>query len=477
MKTRLLAAVSACLLLSAQALTVSADYGWDDGYTDYGYTDYGTGDYDTWDDGTADYGYTDQTASADDDTGYYTSTDSDSSSASDDVPLVDPFKDAPFTVKLTPTKIADKKFSAELFIDGNTDVSAADLTITYDSKVLKLNKTTISKKVKGTLAAAETSPGTVQLQYTSDGGTQTYDESSETDSTDSAAETKPGYLVLDFEIIDTTERSTVLYITVNSLRDMSMTEVTYRADGTIIQIEGAVPVDAAADESMYTELRVARSDSKILFDSIGLQNVKKATLSDATIATADEKGLTTLADGLTNMTVEFNDGSVKYYRLVVTETAPVVTTQAAESAAPSEVQPAAAETEAVAVADGEIVKTQTKSNEKVKYLIIYIAVILGIIAIFAEFFFFFGNPYKRAFALMSKRKSEKDAMQEALYGDDDTYPNDENNSADGEDTEYPDEEEDTGEEAEDNGENEETEATSEDEEHSDEQPEEEPDED
>ena len=254
---------------------------------------------------------------------------------------------------------------------------------------------------------------------------------------------------------------------------MSMTEVTYRADGTIIQIEGAVPVDAAADESMYTELRVARSDSKILFDSIGLQNVKQATLSDATIATADEKGLTTLADGLTNMTVEFNDGSVKYYRLVVTETAPVVTTQAAESAAPSEVQPAAAETEAVAVADGEIVKTQTKSNEKIKYLIIYIAVILGIIAIFAEFFFFFGNPYKRAFALMSKRKSEKDAMQEALYGDDDNdpYPTDENNSADGEDTEYPDEEEDTGEEAEDNGENEETEATS------DEQPEEEPDED
>ncbi|SDA24263.1 hypothetical protein SAMN02910447_02478 [Ruminococcus sp. YE71] len=432
MKNRLLAVFSACLLVSAQAVSASAD--WNDyGYTDYDYTEYDYNDYGTADNGYSDNGNWDYNSitidqNTDDDTGYYTGTESaDSSSQDDDVPLVDPFKDAPVTVKLLPTKIVDKKFSAELFIDANTDITAADLTISYDSKVLKLNKSTISKEVKGTLAAAETAPGTIQLQYTSDGSSQSNNDSSEestdSDSSSKAEEKKPSYLTLDFEITDVTERSTVLYITVNSLRDLSSTEVTYRADGTIIQIEGAVPVDASADESMYSELRVARSDSLIAYDSIGLTNVKQVTVSDTNVATADEKGLKTLADGLTNMTVEFTDGTVKYYRLVVSETAPVITTQAADGNAQPVISngqvvsdPAAADNGA-----GGITKTETKSSAKVKYFIIYIVALLGIIAIFAEFFFFFGNPYKKAFAVMRKRKSEREAMQEALYGEENGF--------------------------------------------------------
>ncbi len=456
MKKKLMAVFSACLLIAAQALTVSADWNdWNTGYNDYydNTTNYEYNDNtwdNTWTDTTTDSSYTGQLSDNEDDIGYYTDSDSDSGSSSqnDDVPIADPFKDAPVTVKLLPTKIVDKKFTAELYIDGNTDITAADLTITYDSKVLKLNKTTINKKIKGTLAAAETAPGTVQLQYTSDGGSQeSYDDSSETTDSDSspqAEENKPGYITLDFEIIDATERSTVLYISVNSLRDLSATEVTYRADGTIIQIEGAVPVDAAADESMYSELRVAKSDSLVLFESIGLTNVKQVTFSDTKIATAEEKGIRTLEDGLTNMTVEFADGSIKYYRLVVSETAPVVTTTAAEGEQPvvtesQTAQPAVAEPENT----GEIIKTETKSDEKVKYMIIYVLVLVAVIAIFAEFFYFFGNPYKRAFAVMSQRKSEKQAMQEALYGeengfypeeqepDEDSYEDDYTDSYDG----------------------------------------------
>lgn len=61
------------------------------------------------------------------------------------------------------------------------------------------------------------------------------------------------YLTIDFQILDPTVRSSVLYITVNSILDGDSQSITATADGTIIQIEGAVPADASADESMYTE--------------------------------------------------------------------------------------------------------------------------------------------------------------------------------------------------------------------------------
>ncbi len=439
MNKRLLAAVSAALIFSAQGLSAAADwYGYDDnGYTDYGYDDgYG---YDN------NYGYDDNNYYADDDQGGYFG-DTSTSSVNDDIPVVDPLKDAPVVVKLVPTKIVDKKFSAELYLDTNTDISSVDLTITYDSNTLKLNKSKVNKKIGGSIAAAETQPGTIQFQYISDGTASMAEESSEESSSEDenssdssgvdVAGVKPSFLTLDMEVVDVTERSSVLYITVNSLKDTSNTELTYRSDGTIIQIEGAVPFDPASDESMYTELRVAKSDSKIPYESLGFTNVKQITFADTTVAEAADNGINTLSFGLTNMTVEFNDGTFKYYRLVVSDSVPVVQTQAPVQ----EQQPQVSE-QAVSP-DGGIVKTETKSSSRMKYLIIYILVIIGIIAIFAEYFAFFGNPYKKFFAVLKKRKSEKAALAAAMQEDEMNFEQESEQSSEeviNDDTEYGDE--------------------------------------
>lgn len=417
MKKRLLAALSAAVLMSAQAVYAAADwndYGYD--YDDYGYENYDNNDYG--------YGY-----EYDENDDYYegydeNGTDSSTSSEDDDVPLVDPMKDTPVTVKLVPTKIVDKKFSVDLYFESSTDIISSDLTITYDSNVLKLNKSKVNKSMGETIAAAETTPGKIQFQYSNPNGSSSSSEaeeepgseSSETDSGDDNAiaveAVQPSYLTLDFEVVDVTERSSVLYIEVNSLRDRSSTELTYRADGTIIQIEGAVPVDPSADESMFTELRVALSDMTISYESLGLTNVKQVTFAESDIAAVGENGINTLSYGLTNMTVEFTDGSFKYYRLVVSENVPTGMVLTSE---PDSVTDIAAEGDPGNV--GEIIKTETRSSSRVKYLIIYILVLIAIIAVFVEYFMFFGNPYSKTLALMKARSAEKAAMRAALEMD------------------------------------------------------------
>lgn len=388
MKIRLLAAGAAAMFFALQAIAVSADYGYDN--YDYGYNDYYNNDYTYdnysydnyyYDDGSADnYAYNDSTAEYT--TGYY----GDSS--------IDPTQDHPTAVTLEPGKITDMKFSAKLMIKSNVVITAADITITYDPEVFKITSNKVNEEAGGEAVATDMGSGTFQYIYTNDQGSEWEDE----------------YLTIDFEVVDPTAGSSVLYITVNSMLDSSLHEITVTSDGTVVQIEGAVPVDASADESMYSELRVARIDRPISYESLGLKDVKAVTFEDGELATADENGITTLMNGITNMTVEYNDGTFKYYRLVISE-------QKAEESAADETGGITAEEETTqtTAADNGITKTETNNSGGVKKLIILVIVVLAAAAIVIEYFMIVGNPFAKA-AAKRKEKPKSEGL------DDDFFP-------------------------------------------------------
>ncbi len=397
MKRKALAAVGAALVFAVSGTAAYADYGYDGG--DYGY-DNGY----TYDDGYSyDYGYddtwTDQTY--DDGTGYY----DDGTGYSDAVTELESGTDSvlteadlnkPAVITLVPSKIKNESFTADLKIESNHKITAADLTVNYDSNVVKLVNNRINTEAGGDAAAAETQPGTLQYQMTNAAG----------------SDWKESYLTLKFQITELTERSTVLYIAVNSLTDEENNELTYRADGTIIQIEGAVEIDPSADESMYTELRVAKSDSPIAFESIGLTDVKSAAFTDKSVADLTEGGFATLKIGITNLTIEHNDGSLAYYRLVVAD--PADLTAPAEETAPAETVATTQET--------GIVKTETgHSPKKIMYILIYVVVLIAVIAVIVEFFIYYGNPYKKTADILKSAPPRPKAPKPNML-DEDMFP-------------------------------------------------------
>lgn len=402
MKIKLLAAGAAATVFALQAATVSADYGYDNynyGYNDYYNNDYTYNDdysYDNYyyDDGSTDnYAYND--SSADYTAGYY----GDSS--------IDPTQDHPTAVTLEPGKITDMKFSAKLKIKSNVVITAADITITYDPTVFKITSSKVNEEAGGEAVATDMGSGAFQYIYTNDQGSEWEEE----------------YLTIEFEIVDPTVGSSVLYISVNSMLDTSLHEITVTSDGTVVQIEGAVPVDASADESMYSELRVARIDRPISFESLGLKDVKSVTFEDGELATADENGITTLTEGITNMTVEYNDGTFKYYRLVISE-------QKAEESLPDEAAAADLDGDAAqtAAADSGITKTEINNSSGVKKLIILVIVVIAVAAIVIEYFMIVGNPFVKAAKRKEKPEGEglDDDFFPEVYKDEDRYDDTEN---------------------------------------------------
>lgn len=381
MKRKLLAAASAAIIFAMHATAVSAEYDYGYGYNyDYGYSDNTYGDTYTDDtDITYDYQtmYNDSAAAAD------------NNLYGEDTSSADPTENQPVSVTLTPGKIQDKKFTVQLKIDAKKLITAADITITYDKSVLKVNSNTINEAAGGTAAGSVMEDGIFQYVYANPLG----------------SEFKEHYLTLDMEVVDPTVRSSVLYITVNSMLDEENHEMTCVADGAIIQIEGAVPVDAGSDESMFTELRVAKSYNAISYESMGLKNVKSVTLEDGELATADDKGITTLADGITNMTVAYEDGTFEYFRLVISS--PKVDADSFDEAAP------------VAAAPTNIVKTETRNNLKIKQLLIFVIAVIGIIMLMLEFLFIVVRP-GRAFAAVRAAKPKKEKKN--AFDDDDFFP-------------------------------------------------------
>lgn len=396
MKKRLLTAAACLCLLAAGSVYASADYTdayADDqtgNYTDYGYgTNYG---YDT------DYGYDTNTGTYDDPSAYpqdtydpyglYTSS-------------ADPTSNRPAVLKLDATPITDNKFSAQLKIDCRSLIVSADITITYDPKVVKLLKVTPAQDTEDTsaaagttaaAAAAEIESGIIKFSYSNPAGSDSKDE----------------YLTLDFEVIDLTERTTALYMNVNSLTDNTNTELTATADGTIIQIKGAVEVDASADESMYPEISLPLTAQPITLEALGLADAKTVSFADNTVAEINGSDISTLSEGITNMTVEMSNGKFRYYRLVVTEKNSSQTAPAAPPAAEVATQPS----------EPQITLTETNNSKKIKYIVIYFAVIIAVAAVFIEFFVICGNPYAQTAAILRQRRETARRIREYEENDD-----------------------------------------------------------
>ena len=411
MKKRIFAAAAALLMLASQSVCAAADWGYDDTaqygdqtWTDNTWTD-NTWTDNTWTDNTwTDNTWTDNTWTDETQTG----DESGSDSSSTDDSHADSANNIPVNVILEQSPIVDKKFTLDLKFSTQSKVTGADLTVLYDPAVLKMTGAVANKKAAkkpGKGVAAETEPGVIQYQFNDPEG----------------SEWKESFLTMSFEVVDALQKSSAIYIKVNSILDEYSTLLSYRADGTIVQIAGAVEYDAKDDESMYTELRVAKSDKPVSLESLGFQNVASVQFEDKKLASSDNKSITTLGYGLTNMTVEFTDGSKKYFRLVVSQAAPAdVTTAAGVVGSPDQAAPSAQTASGTDAADKAAVqpeaseqpegltKTETHNKSKVKYLVIYILVLVALIAIIVEFFVFYGNPYAKTAAILRKRKEGAD---------------------------------------------------------------------
>jgi hypothetical protein len=435
MKIKPIAATAAALLFASQAFLVFAD-DYNYGYGGYDYN-YGYG-YSTDTDTTTDYSYDYNDYGYGYGYGYsYDDSTADTDSSGDtyaygtyDSSSTDSEQTTPSEITLEIGEIKDLKFTAKLKIESTSPITAADITISYDPEVIKINSGTINENAGGTAAGSVISDGTYQYVYANSGGSEFEDE----------------YLTLNAEIIDTTVRSSVMYLTVNSLLDMSAKEIGCVSDGSIINIGTAVPTDVSTDESMYSELHVTYSEDVVDYETLGLSDVSTVTLEDGELATADDSGITTLSDGITNMTVEFSDGTFQYYRLVISmpETDSETSVDSVDSA-----EQTAADTSAVSTSKksdktdksaktaktDKSKKSDSKSNG-VKKAIIIVAAVAALAAIVVEYFVIVGNPFESVLQALEKYKSENNSeKKEEDYEDDDFFPerSDESNEDDDED--------------------------------------------
>ncbi|MCD8095354.1 MAG: hypothetical protein LUE12_04420 [Ruminococcus sp.] len=304
----------------------------------------------------------------------------------------------PIEIKIDAGEIEDKIFNAELNITTETEIASADFTIIYDSDVLTLLSSEAAEIDYAAAAAAETEDGKIQYQLLSSSGVSLEEP----------------YMSMQFQVLDTNEKTTVIYVTINSLQDVNSNELTYRSDGTIVNIESAAAVDASADESMYSEIKILKSDEPISYESLGFSGVTSVTFENEDLATADDEGITALSSGITNMTVEFEDETYAYYRLVISEP---------NNEASEEAESSVLSADEVILESNDITKTETKSSQNVKKLIIYLLVIAAVAAIIVEYFMIVDNPYAKAFAFLKiRRQQNSDNSDEEMNH----LPNDEN---------------------------------------------------
>lgn len=298
------------------------------------------------------------------------------SSVVQNAPTLEPTK-----VKLEVGEISNFRFPVNLDISPEIPISGATISIEYDSDLLELKSSSINTAEIGGISVDSHVDGKYTFTYMNVEGTQF----------------SGTYSTLTFRIKDKTMTSTVIYVSAESLEDVNLLSVPNVVENGIVNYRSAEPANAVAeDEKQFKEIKFEKTDEPVTLESLGIQDVKKITVSDNQTAFAEDGMITVLSVGKTNLTVTHNDGSISYYTLIVSEPEQQeISSDAAESSKKS-------------------VKVKAEKNNG-RTTAIIIAIAAAVIAVIAEYIVIvkpFGR-LKKVSATIYRQDSEDESDNES----------------------------------------------------------------
>ena len=284
------------------------------------------------------------------------------------------------TVELKVGKVKNGKFVAKIKIKSDYPVANLSATVEYDSSLIKLVKADHNSDAGG-MATDKNSSGKYVYNYINNYGSNyegTYD-------------------TLNFELVDKSMVSTVLYLTVNSLDDTSLNPIGYTAENAIVKNNEVDSNGFSLNSNDYTKINIQMNGDPVSLESLGIKNVKDCTIENGEILIYENGNFKTLSTGSTKVMVTFKDGTTGYY--IVTISQPDDSSQAVTT----------------------VVTTTNKSNDtpnngiSIKDILIRFVVAAGVIVVFVEYFVI----------LKSKKKNKPQEEENNLEEENDLTDTDE----------------------------------------------------
>lgn len=287
------------------------------------------------------------------------------------------------TVELKVGKVKNGKFVAKIKINSDYPVANFSATVEYDSSLIKLVKADHNSEAGG-MATDKVDSGKYVYNYINNYGSNyegTYD-------------------TLNFELVDRSMVSTVLYLTVNSLDDTSLNPIGYTAENAIVKNNEVDDKGFALNADDYKKVGIELSDEPVSLESLGIKNVKDCTIENGEILIFENGSFKTLSTGSTKVMVNYKNGTTGYY--IVTISRPDDSSQAVTTVATT------------------VAKTNETSDDgiSIKDILIWLVVIAGVIIVLVEYFVI----------MRSKKKNKIQEQQE------DNTPEEENGITEADET-------------------------------------------
>lgn len=209
---------------------------------------------------------------------------------------------SPANIKLIIGSVKDGMFTVKVNISSETDISNADIDITFDSSLITYQNYTASNRIVGTTDVTSTAKK-VNYSYQNSNGTD-FDGN---------------YVALTFKVKDTSMLSAALYIKVNKLLDTTGTDIpTSAVNGIVINEKSESSSEA---DATIKDIEILFSNEPRTPESIGLKNVKSCEIYDTTVLKFENGKFYTLKAGKTQVKVYFKSGKSVIYNFIVTDNA------------------------------------------------------------------------------------------------------------------------------------------------------------
>ena len=198
-------------------------------------------------------------------------------------------------------KVKDGKFTAKIKIDSESLISNASISVEYDKSLIKFISSKPNKDAGG-MAADDSYEGKYVYNYINRDGT-------DFDGT---------FVTLNFEILDKSMVSTVMYLTVESLDDENINPIACNAENAIVKNSEAISDESSdIDADSYKRITLQMSKKPVSLESLGIKNVKSCTVENGEVLIAEDGYLKTMSTGSTKLEVTYNDGSKENFVITI----------------------------------------------------------------------------------------------------------------------------------------------------------------
>lgn len=260
----------------------------------------------------------------------------------------------PAQIKLVPNGVKDGKFSVDLNIESEQKISGAAISVTFESKTVKLLNTKQNKDAGGT-AVENIFDGKYVYNYVNNKG----------------GSYKGTYVTLNFEVKDKSAESAVLYLSVTNLDNDQLKTIASQTENGIVQL--IADKSAEPDKNDAQTINLHLSNLPVTLSSLGIDDVKICEIESPDMLTYKGGSITTLAAGQTYMLITDKNDVKKYYKIVIEtpDTEAVGTT---------------AETTAVTQpSEANLTVSKEKTGFSMKNIFIIALIIIGIAVIIIEY--------------------------------------------------------------------------------------------